>query len=129
LEALYHFIRASTAGLYQVLYRSPLFFIDCWSFVHLLSGMVLMALAMRFRVRRRWTLLAAALLAYEALEIAFVYASVHLFFPETFPDQFTDIVVGLAGAGMAASVGSNRSPAGAALSLAGGVPAGRAVER
>lgn len=129
MEALYHFIRASTAGLYQVLYRSPLFFIDCWSIVHLLSGILLMALALRFRIRRRWALLAAALLAYEALEIAFVYASVHLFLPETFPDQFTDIVVGLAGAGMTASVGSNRSPADEALPLAGNLPAGSAVER
>ena len=101
MEKLYFLIRTNTAGLYHVLYSSPLFFIDYWSFVHLLSGFFLMGLARRLRVKRRWALLLTILLGYEVLEIAFIYASVRLFLPETFPDQVTDIVVGLAGAWVA----------------------------
>lgn len=104
MEPLYHFIRLHTASLYTVVYSGPAFFLDYWSLVHLGSGFALMAIALRLRIRHRWLVIAAILVAYEVLEVAFIYFSVHLFLPETFPDQGTDIVVGMAGALAASGV-------------------------
>lgn len=112
MEALYYFILSNTAGLYRVIYRCPLFMIDYWTFVHAFSGFALMALALRLRLRRRWRLIATILVVYELFEIAFVYASVRIFLPETFPDQLTDIVVGLASALAAELAWRHRAPAG-----------------
>lgn len=119
MEPLYHFIHLHTGVLYTVIYTGPTFFLDYWSLVHLGSGFALMAIAIRLQVRRRWRAVAAILLAYEVLEVAFIYFSVRIFLPETFPDQGTDIVVGLAGA-LAASGAARLGQAGTWRRLAGG---------
>jgi hypothetical protein len=100
LKAIHHFATQDLSLMYTVLYRSPWFFFDIWSFNHFFSGMLIIFLARRCGsgVRARWTLLMALLLGWELLEILFLYISVHIFLPETIPDQFTDIVVGVLGA-------------------------------
>ncbi len=100
LKVIHHFATRDLSIMYTVLYRSPWFFFDLWSLNHFFSGMLVIFLARRYRIgdRARWTILMALLLGWEALEILFLYISVHVFLPETIPDQFTDIVVGVLGA-------------------------------
>lgn len=107
MEDLYHFIRESTAGLYVTIYTSRFFFIDYWSFVHLFSGVLLIAASIRLGVRRRWLATMGVLVGYELLELAFIYLSIGLFLPETIPDQVTDVFVGALGGLAAESVTSS----------------------
>lgn len=95
---------AQTAWLYTKLYEGPLFFLDLWSLVHLSSGFLLMLALRAGRSRRPFLALTAVLLAYELLELAFIFVAFHAFRPETLKDQLTDIVVGWAGAALAMAV-------------------------
>lgn len=101
VESLYNLIHCHTAALYGVLYSSPWFFIDYWSFVHFGSGLSLMVAARALRMRRVWGMVLALLVAYEVLELAFIYLAIRVFLPESIPDQVTDIVVGLLGCALA----------------------------
>lgn len=101
LRPVYDFILQNTAVLYTVLYKSPWFFIDFWSFVHFGSGAILMALFQLRRLRRAFGTLLVLLVGYEFVEIAFAYLAIGIFRPEILTDQVTDVVVGMAG-GLAA---------------------------
>lgn len=97
LSHLFYFINSHTQFLYTVLYKNTYFFIDIWSFVHVISGLLFMSLFDRGRCRRPLPLLLAVLIFWELLEISFIYFAVGIFKPETIPDQCTDILVGAAG--------------------------------
>lgn len=98
LTALGRWILGNTQWLYVKLYDGPLVFLDCWSLNHAWSGLVVFLALRALGVRRAWTWLVAALLAYEVVELAFIYAAFHAFRPETLKDQLTDVVVGVLGA-------------------------------
>jgi hypothetical protein len=97
LETIYRLIIIYMSPLYTVVYKTSFFFIDYWSFVHLASGFLIVSAATRLGLRRPFLLLALILVSWEVVEIAFVYAAVHVFKPETIPDQFTDIIIGFMG--------------------------------
>jgi hypothetical protein len=97
LETIYGLINFYTAPLYTILYKSQYFFIDCWSFVHFISGFVIVSLTLRRGGSRPLMILMAVLLSWEVLEITFIYMAIHVFRPETIPDQFTDIIIGFIG--------------------------------
>lgn len=98
MESLYHFILINTAGLYEIIYKFPLFFLDYWSFIHFGSGAFLMLCARAMNVKKVGPVIFLILVAYEILELAFIYLSIHVFRPETLSDQLTDLVVGMLGA-------------------------------
>lgn len=98
MELFYHFIFTNTAGLYKVVYSSRFFFIDYWSFIHFISGVFLMVTARAMKFKKIWSILFLVLFVYEVIEVVFLYLSINVFKPETFPDQLTDIIVGLLGA-------------------------------
>ncbi len=87
-----------TSWLYTKLVEGPFFFFDLWSLAHLYSGFFVMLVVLALRARRPWAWLVAALVAYELVELAFIYVAFHAFHPETLKDQVTDVVVGSLGA-------------------------------
>jgi hypothetical protein len=96
-ERLYHLIHLYTAPLYTSLYHSTWFFIDYWSFIHLVSGLLIVCCAGHLRLRHPWRTLGIILVSWEILEIFFIYIAVRIFKPENIPDQITDILIGLLG--------------------------------
>lgn len=97
MELLYHFIRDHTLSLYQPLYSADYFFVDRWSIIHYASGFFLFLLYCKYTQSARWVCLPTLLIAYEILEIWFIYASINVFLPESLPDQVTDIIFGCLG--------------------------------
>lgn len=97
MELIVNWIRDNTAWLYTRIYQSSLFFFDYWSLVHIYSGIGLFILFTFWGIKRRWLLLSLILVSYEIIEIVLVFLALHLFKPEIFKDQFTDIVVGFLG--------------------------------
>lgn len=97
MDWIINWIRDNTAWLYTRIYQNNIFFFDYWSFVHVYSGIGIFVLLTFLGLKRRWLILSTVLLAYEITEIVLVYFALHLFKPETFKDQFTDIVVGYLG--------------------------------
>jgi hypothetical protein len=86
----------NTDWLYVKIYESPLIFFDLWSFVHVWSGIVLIALIIISNVKHKWVILFSILTLYEVFEILIVYFT-SVFRVETIKDQITDIVIGMAG--------------------------------
>lgn len=97
MECIINWIRDNTEWLYTKIYENPIFFFDYWSIVHVYSGMGLFLLFTFLRIKHRWILLSFFLLTYEAIEIILVFMALHVFKPETFKDQFTDIFIGYLG--------------------------------
>lgn len=97
LAEIYVFINYHTAFLYTVLFRSEYFFIDNWSLIHLVSGIILMAFLAHKKCRQPFAVLLVMLFSWECIEMSFIYFAVNVFSPEILQDQFTDIVVGFAG--------------------------------
>ena len=97
LESIYNFIAKSIAPLYSVLYRNDYFFLDYWSFVHFISGFIIMVLLTMKVQRRHFLWLFILLLSWETEEWLFVLIALKIFRPEVLPDQVTDIVVGFCG--------------------------------
>lgn len=90
-------INEHTAWLYTKLYQNDLFFFDLWSLVHLWSGFMVYLLARALQFKRPMLVLVISLVAYEVVEILFIYIALNVFRPETIKDQFTDIFIGIAG--------------------------------
>lgn len=97
MQWIINWIRDNTSWLYTRIYENPIFFFDYWSFVHIYSGISLFVLFTFLGIKHRWILLSIILLSYEIIEIVLVFFALHLFNPETFKDQFTDIVIGYIG--------------------------------
>lgn len=97
LKEIYFFINHTTAPLYKVIFSTNYFFIDFWSFVHLINGILIIFFLKRFNFRRPFYILMIVLSGWEIIEISFIYFSIKVFNPETIPDQFTDIFIGLLG--------------------------------
>ena len=96
-EQLVLWIRDQTGWLYHQVYQNQLFFFDLWSLAHLWSGFVLFSILLAIKVKYPWLWLFVSLVAYEVAELAMLYLSLHVFFPETIKDQFTDIFIGILG--------------------------------
>jgi len=92
-----------TEWLYTKLYQNDYFFLDLWSFVHLWFGFIITVILLSKKVKKLFIILLSLLLFYEVLEILIAYFALGIFKPETFKDQFTDIVVGMTG-GLVAAV-------------------------
>lgn len=92
------YILEQSAWLYTKIYQTSLFFFDLWSIVHLLSGFAIYLVLRALRLKHPLIILLSILLAYEVVEILFVYFAFMIFHPETIKDQFTDIFIGLCGA-------------------------------
>ncbi len=101
VDTIYEFVIRTLEPLYQVIYRGEYFFIDYWSFVHLINGFIIVALFIRNKHRRVFTKLISILLSWEIVELAFTFLAIRAFKPEIIPDQFTDMVIGTAGGWMA----------------------------
>lgn len=95
------FILSHTAWLYTKLFEGPFFFFDLWSLAHLYSGFLVMLVLHACHRRRPFLELTALLVAYELVELAFIFVAFHVFRPETLKDQATDIVVGWVGGALA----------------------------
>jgi hypothetical protein len=87
----------ATGWLYTKIYQNDLFFFDLWSFVHFWNGFMLFFLIGSTRTKNPFKTILVILFIYEIIEILFIYFALGIFSPETFKDQFTDIVVGLSG--------------------------------
>jgi len=90
-------IREQTTWLYLQVYQNQYFFFDLWSIAHLWSGFVIFSILLAIHCKYPWLWLFVSLVAYEVAELAMLYFSLHVFYPETIKDQFTDIFVGLSG--------------------------------
>ncbi len=97
LKSIYTYINSLTAPLYTVIAKTDYFFIDYWSFIHFLNGLLIVFFLNRIRSRHTFPILLAILLGWEIIEISFIYLSIAVFDPETLPDQFTDLIIGLSG--------------------------------
>lgn len=97
LETAYRGFVEAAAVMYTVILDTPLFFIDLWSFAHLASGAILAVILLRRHTPSPFSLLFLILCGYEALELWLTWAAIHVFLPETLPDQVTDIAIGLVG--------------------------------
>lgn len=101
MEDAYRALLRGTDWLYVVVYRNGVFFWDLWSFIHLWSGIVLMAAMMRARVRRPVVWLVVLLTGYEFLELVLLVMSIRVFQPEVLLDKLYDVIVGCAGGAVA----------------------------
>jgi len=89
-----------SAWLYTKIYQNHYFFFDLWSLVHCWNGFVLFVLFKSVKIRKPFTKLLLVLLIYEIVEILIPYFVLGIIKPETFKDQFTDIIVGMTGGGI-----------------------------
>jgi len=90
-------IRDNTEWLYTIIYQNKIFFIDFWSIIHFLSGMLFIALICWISNKKIWLKLFLILLSYEFIEISLYFFSLEIFLPEILKDQITDIFIGLLG--------------------------------
>ncbi len=90
-------IRDNTEWLYTIIYQNKFFFIDFWSILHFLSGMLFIALILWISNKKIWLKLLLILLSYEIIEISLYFFSLEIFLPEILKDQVTDIFIGLLG--------------------------------
>jgi len=97
LEQFFYFIVNTTKPLYTIIYQGPYFFIDYWSFVHLINGVLLTYFFIKIRLRHPFVLLLSLLMLWEVTELTFTYLAIKVFLPEIIGDQFTDIVIGFGG--------------------------------
>ena len=97
LKDIYYFINNKTSSLYTIIINTDYFFIDYWSFVHLITGMLIISFLKRSGYRHPFYILLTLLIGWEIIEISFIYFSIKVFNPETIPDQITDIFIGFAG--------------------------------
>jgi len=97
MKTIVELIKKNSDWLYVKIFENPIFFFDYWSFVHLWSGGVLITIISSAKLKHKWLLLFAILLFYEIIEASVVFSALNIFKPETIKDQFTDIVVGMAG--------------------------------
>ncbi|MCX6152384.1 MAG: hypothetical protein NTX22_17800 [Ignavibacteriales bacterium] len=84
--------------MYKSILQNSIFYLDYWSIVHFSSGAFLLLLFLVIRLKYSWLYLSLILFTYEIIEVLFKYYNLHIFAPETFKDQFTDIIVGYLGA-------------------------------
>lgn len=90
-------IRDNTEWLYTTIYQNKIFFIDFWSILHFLSGMLFIALICWISNKKIWLKLLLILLSYEIIEISLYFFSLEIFLPEILKDQVTDIFIGVLG--------------------------------
>lgn len=86
------------------MYQNQYFFFDLWSLVHLWNGFVLFVFFKSVNARKPFTKLLLVLFIYEIVEILIPYFALGIIRPETFKDQFTDIIVGMTGGGIGAFI-------------------------
>lgn len=84
-----------TSWLYTKIIVTPYFFFDLWSFMHLLSGILIMLSLFALNYRHKFLILTISLLAWEIAEIVFIKIWSNSFLLETLPDQITDVVLGV----------------------------------
>jgi hypothetical protein len=104
IDFLYNWIIHTLEPLYLVLFKSRYFFIDVWSFVHLMNGFLVMSFLIWRKTRRLFLALFSIQIAWELLEMTFTFLALRVFKPEILPDQVTDIVIGLFGGLLAYSL-------------------------
>lgn len=97
-HGFWEWYHSHSAFLYAVIFGKGWFYLDFWSLVHTWSGVVVMILLASLRFRHRWFWLVFFLAAYEALEVGFVFMTLHIFRPEQLNDQAMDMLVGVAAA-------------------------------
>lgn len=93
-----------TSWLYTKVYQNDYFFFDLWSLVHCWNGFVLLVILKSAKVRNPLNILLILLLLYEVVEILIPYFALGIFKPETFKDQFTDIIIGMMGGGIGLTI-------------------------
>lgn len=97
LAEVLKYIRVNTDWLYTVIYQNKFFFIDYWSIVHFFSGFFLPVILINLKIRKAYFISFLTLLLYEIIEISLIYFAFNIFKSETIKDQFTDVIIGLAG--------------------------------
>ncbi len=97
LKEIYYFINKITAPLYTIIFSTDYFFVDYWSFVHLINGFIIIFIFKRYNYKHPFFILMSILIGWEIIEISFIYFSIKVFNPETIPDQITDIFIGFLG--------------------------------
>jgi hypothetical protein len=88
---------AFTKWLYYRLYDTRFFFIDYWSFVHIISGFMLVIILFAFNFKYKKTIFVSLVVLWEVAEILFKYFALNIFHPETIKDQINDIAIGFIG--------------------------------
>jgi len=86
-----------TEFLQITLVDSGIIFIDLWSMIHLIFGLIVMFFLIKVKVKRPYILLFALLLVYEVLEFALVISAPAFINPESLRDFVWDIVFGMLG--------------------------------
>ncbi len=86
---------AFTKWLYYRLYDSQFFYIDYWSFVHIISGFMLVVILLALNLKYKKTIFISLIVLWEVVEVLFKYFALNIFRPETIKDQINDIVIGL----------------------------------
>jgi hypothetical protein len=94
-EFLPTWFRDHTEFLYSTIYQKWFFYIDFWSLVHLWSGFVIFMMLLALQTKKIWFWFIFIIIAYELIEVLFVFFAFHIFKPEKLNDQLLDIFVGL----------------------------------
>ncbi len=89
-----------TSWLYTKVYQNHYFFFDLWSLVHLWIGFVLVAFFASIKVQRILAKLFIVLFLYAVVKIMILYFVWGIINPDTFKDQFADIIIGMMGGGI-----------------------------
>ena len=84
-----------TKWLYLKIYVNGIFYIDYWSFVHIVSGSILVLALYAFDLKYKKTIFLSLIVLWEVIELLFKYFALDIFKPEVFKDQFNDILVGV----------------------------------
>ncbi|NLX65259.1 MAG: hypothetical protein GXZ19_00515 [Bacteroidales bacterium] len=90
-------IRNNTDWLHCLIVEYKLFYIDLWSFIHLVTGAALLLLLSASGSKRVFTTLFLLLVLFEITEISFFIGVLKLFMPEKTLDVFNDIAIGMLG--------------------------------
>lgn len=92
-----NWILDNTGWFYNILVNNSIFYIDYWSVVHFLSGMLIFILICSKNFRRRWLILFAFLFGYELFELLIKYFAFNVFKSEIIKDQAADLIIGMFG--------------------------------
>lgn len=90
-------IRANTHWLHCLIVEYRLFYIDLWSFIHLLSGGAVLLILSASGAKRVFSTLFLLLVLFEIAEISFFIGVLKLFMPEKTLDVVNDIGIGMLG--------------------------------
>ncbi|OGU59240.1 MAG: hypothetical protein A2X64_01735 [Ignavibacteria bacterium GWF2_33_9] len=94
-------INQNTTWLYTKIYENQIFLFDFWTVTNFIIGSIIFCLMVILKIRYKYLYLIGILIVWEIIEMLVLYSNGDRFMIESLNDQFTDIILGLLGAGFA----------------------------